>query len=78
MSNTNEWRQWFAWRPVRVYAQILGMQTSLEPWPPGHRGRVAWLKWIERRRISWCVWEYRFPQREHSDWDIPPRPPSRT
>lgn len=52
------WHRWFAWRPVKIYEPILGQQTSLEPFPPGHRGKVVWWQWIERRSHG-NYWEYR-------------------
>jgi hypothetical protein len=65
--NAMGWRPWFAWRWVTIYKPILGQQTSLEPSPPGHRGRVVWLEWIERRKVGVVFpngdvigdWEYR-------------------
>jgi hypothetical protein len=59
-----EWHRWYAWLPVRLYPKILGQQTSLEPFPRGHRGKLFFLKWIERRRVVIGdlidCWEYRY------------------
>ena len=69
------WRRWFAWRPVTIYGEILGEETSQGRFPQGRPSRVVWLKWIERRhntrefRIfhaefgdNFPAWEYRLPK----------------
>jgi hypothetical protein len=65
MSNADGWHRWFAWRPVRVYAENLGEETSQGTFPPRRPSRVIWWKWIERLRIVGDgdliddEWEYR-------------------
>lgn len=55
--NSNDWRPYFAWRPIAVGDKLNGGTE------------MCWLEWLERKEARafegahvWSKWTYRFPR----------------